>query len=91
MVAQFLMRCLFTMFAEDVELIPKESFSGLLTAYAGSEESRGYLPEALQSLWAVMDTGGFSPERLGQEFRARGVPVWRVRPQTDPATQAYLQ
>lgn len=36
-------------------------------------------------------TGGFSPERLGQEFRARGVPVWRVRPQTDPATQAYLQ
>ena len=61
-VAQFLMRCLFTMFAEDVELIPKESFSGLLTAYAGSEEARGYLPEALQSLWAVMDTGGFSPE-----------------------------
>ncbi|MCC3152776.1 class I SAM-dependent DNA methyltransferase [Hymenobacter sp. BT770] len=61
-VAQFLMRCLFTMFAEDVELIPKESFSGLLTAYAGTEESRGYLPEALQSLWAVMDKGGFSPE-----------------------------
>ena len=61
-VAQFLMRCLFTMFAEDVELIPKESFSGLLTAYAGSEEARGYLPEALQGLWAVMDKGGFSPE-----------------------------
>ena len=75
-VAQFLMRCLFTMFAEDVELIPKDSFSGLLTAYAGSEEARGYLPDALQSLWAVMDTGGFSPElrtRLrrfnGQLFR----------------------
>ncbi|ALW86883.1 DNA methyltransferase [Hymenobacter sedentarius] len=61
-VAQFLMRCLFTMFAEDVELIPKESFSGLLTAYAGTEEARGYLPEALQGLWAVMDKGGFSPE-----------------------------
>jgi hypothetical protein len=61
-VAQFLMRCLFTMFAEDVELIPKESFSGLLTTYAASDEARGYLPEALQSLWAVMDKGGFSPE-----------------------------
>ena len=29
-VAQFLMRCLFTMFAEDVELLPRESFRNLL-------------------------------------------------------------
>ena len=61
-VAQFLMRCLFTMFAEDVELIPADSFKGLLATYAESEESRGYLPDALQGLWAVMDKGGFSPE-----------------------------
>lgn len=61
MVAQFLMRCLFTMFAEDVELIPKKSFSKLLAEYADTAEARAYLPEALASLWATMDKGGFSP------------------------------
>ena len=61
-VAQFLMRCLFTMFAEDVQLIPADSFKGLLATYAETEESRGYLPNALEGLWAVMDKGGFSPE-----------------------------
>ena len=60
-VAQFLMRCLFTMFAEDVELIPKKSFSKLLAEYADTAEARAYLPEALASLWATMDKGGFSP------------------------------
>ncbi|MDO7887681.1 class I SAM-dependent DNA methyltransferase [Hymenobacter cheonanensis] len=60
-VAQFLMRCLFTMFAEDVELIPKKSFSKLLAEYADTVEARAYLPEALQSLWMTMDKGGFSP------------------------------
>jgi hypothetical protein len=60
-VAQFLMRCLFTMFAEDVELIPKKSFSKLLAEYADTAEARAYLPEALTSLWATMDKGGFSP------------------------------
>jgi hypothetical protein len=59
-VAQFLMRCLFTMFAEDVELIPKNSFSNLLTEYA-TETRRPFLPQALQSLWTTMDTGGFAP------------------------------
>ena len=29
-VAHFLMRCLFTMFAEDVELLPPDSFKALL-------------------------------------------------------------
>ena len=61
-VAQFLMRCLFTMFAEDVQLIPTDSFKGLLASYSDSAEARGYLPDALQGLWAVMDKGGFSPE-----------------------------
>lgn len=61
-VAQFLMRALFTMFAEDVQLIPADSFKGLLAIYSETEESRGYLPNALEGLWAVMDKGGFSPE-----------------------------
>jgi len=59
-VAQFLMRCLFTMFAEDVELIPKKSFSKLLAEYADTPELRANLPKALQSLWTAMDTGGFA-------------------------------
>jgi len=38
-VAQFLMRCLFTMFAEDVELIPKGSFAGLLESLRDTPEN----------------------------------------------------
>lgn len=56
--ASFLMRCLFTMFAEDVGLLPKASFTKLL------EDRRGKLstfPDMLASLWETMDKGGFSP------------------------------
>jgi hypothetical protein len=56
-VANFLMRCLFTMFAEDVELIPKESFSDLLKRLRGHPE---HAAPALADLWQVMDAGGFS-------------------------------
>ncbi|MCC3152762.1 class I SAM-dependent DNA methyltransferase [Hymenobacter sp. BT770] len=58
-VAAFLMRCLFTMFAEDVALIPKESFSGLLKQY-DTDALRPRLADALTNLWATMDTGGFT-------------------------------
>ena len=61
-VAQFLMRCLFTMFSEDVALIPKGSFTRLLTEYVADDAARPYLPDALQSLWQKMDAGGFSSE-----------------------------
>ena len=61
LVAQFLMRCLFTMFSEDVGLIPKTSFTGMLRKYSQSD-LRDYLPDALQTLWRTMDTGGFSPD-----------------------------
>ncbi|WP_229380044.1 class I SAM-dependent DNA methyltransferase [Fibrella forsythiae] len=61
LVAQFLMRCLFTMFSEDVGLIPKESFTGMLRQYA-QPDLRALLPDALQALWQTMDTGGFSPD-----------------------------
>ncbi|QJD77817.1 class I SAM-dependent DNA methyltransferase [Spirosoma rhododendri] len=61
LVAQFLMRCLFTMFSEDVGLIPKESFTGMLRQYA-QPDLRDFLPDALQTLWHTMDTGGFSPD-----------------------------
>ena len=61
LVAQFLMRCLFTMFSEDVGLIPKTSFTGMLRKYSETD-MREFLPDALQTLWHTMDTGGFSPD-----------------------------
>jgi hypothetical protein len=57
-VAQFLMRCLFTMFAEDVELIPRGSFVGLLESL--KETPADFVP-MVESLWQNMDKGGFSP------------------------------
>jgi hypothetical protein len=57
-VAGFLMRCLFTMFAEDVKLLPEKSFTKLLQDYRNSVS---LLPSALQALWTSMDKGGFDP------------------------------
>lgn len=57
-VAEFLMRCLFTMFAEDVELIPSNSFVELLTDL--KEKPETFVP-ALEHLWQVMDEGGYEP------------------------------
>jgi hypothetical protein len=56
-VATFLMRALFTMFAEDVELLPKESFIGLLRSLEGRTEH--FVP-MIEELWSRMKTGGFS-------------------------------
>ena len=57
-VAAFLMRCLFSMFAEDVDLIPKDSFSTLLKEMAKTPENAAPM---LESLWTTMNAGGFSP------------------------------
>ncbi|PTV95932.1 type II restriction/modification system DNA methylase subunit YeeA [Rhodobacter aestuarii] len=57
-VARFLMRCLFTMFAEDVDLIPMGSFSDLLDRLRGHPE---HAAPTLKALWDTMNTGGFSP------------------------------
>lgn len=56
-VARFLMRCLFSMFAEDVELIPRESFTSLLRELRGHPE---HAQPSLQGLWETMNKGGFS-------------------------------
>ena len=56
-VARFLMRCLFSMFAEDVDLIPRGSFTELLVKLRGHPE---HAEPALKGLWEVMNTGGFS-------------------------------
>ncbi|WP_118827738.1 class I SAM-dependent DNA methyltransferase [Salinibacter ruber] len=57
-VAGFLMRCLFTMFAEDVELLPERSFTQMLKDCLGNLEA---FPKAVESLWDKMNTGGFHP------------------------------
>ncbi len=57
--ARFLMRALFTMFAEDVQLLPGDkSFSDLLKSLRGQPENAAPL---LESLWDTMNVGGFSP------------------------------
>ena len=56
-VAQFLMRCLFTMFAEDVRLLPEQSFRNLLQQH---RERADTAMRMLAQLWRDMDGGGFS-------------------------------
>ena len=55
--AAFLMRCLFTMFAEDVELLTRESFTHLLESLVDTPEH--FVP-MVEELWQKMNTGGFS-------------------------------
>lgn len=64
-VAQFLMRCLFTMFAEDVELggFTKNCSTEFLESRRGKLET--FVP-MLSKLWEEMDTGGFSIVLEGQ-------------------------
>lgn len=57
-VASFLMRCLFTMFAEDVGLLPRNSFTGLLRDYRNTADK---LHIALPELWRKMNKGGYLP------------------------------
>lgn len=46
-VARFLMRCLFSMFAEDVDLIPRESFTDLLRKLRGHPEKAALAARAM--------------------------------------------
>ncbi len=52
-VARFLIRIVFTMFAEDVDLLPEDTFRDLI-----SDNPPAELPEALEDLWKTMDKGG---------------------------------
>ncbi|MGO7636717.1 class I SAM-dependent DNA methyltransferase [Rhizobium leguminosarum] len=56
-VAMFLMRMLFTMFAEDVELLPKDCFKELLKDCSAKPE---IFPGMMEDLWRAMDGGGFT-------------------------------
>lgn len=67
--ARFLMRCLFTMFAEDVELIPKDSFTNLLKEMRGRPE---HAAKELEQLWTQMNTGGYTPTIKHELIRFNG-------------------
>jgi hypothetical protein len=54
LVGEFLTRCLFCMFAEDVGLLPKDGFRGLLESLRDHPE--GFIPK-LRQLFAEMQTG----------------------------------
>jgi hypothetical protein len=56
-VAAYLTRCLFSMFAEDVALLPQGAFLGLLQTHRRDPAA---LQQMLRILWADMDVGGFS-------------------------------
>ncbi|MFO7581979.1 class I SAM-dependent DNA methyltransferase, partial [Guyparkeria sp.] len=55
-VAHFLKRCLFTMFSEDVGLIPNGQFTALLERLQETPEN---FPDAIESLWRTMNSGGY--------------------------------
>lgn len=54
LVADFLARCLFCMFAEDVGLLPKDSFSRLLNELSG--DGNGFVP-MMEALFKEMNAG----------------------------------
>lgn len=55
-VAEFLMRCVFTMFAQSVKLLPEDSFKNLLGDMV--KRPKDFVP-ALEDLWERMDKGGY--------------------------------
>ncbi|MCP5233818.1 MAG: class I SAM-dependent DNA methyltransferase [Zoogloeaceae bacterium] len=60
-VAGFLTRCLFSMFAEDVGLLPKQDGQGAFTTLLETlQNSPLQFVPLLAALWREMDTGGFS-------------------------------
>ncbi|MGM0554393.1 MAG: type IIL restriction-modification enzyme MmeI, partial [Pseudomonadota bacterium] len=68
-VAHFLKRCLFTMFSEDVELLPKGSFTALLERLQQNPE---HFPDAMRSLWETMNTGGYEGQLMHKVQRFNG-------------------
>jgi restriction-modification enzyme MmeI-like protein len=68
-VARFLMRCLFTMFAEDVELLPKKLFETLLRDHWIKEPYT--FVDGLQALWEEMDEGKRNAQ-VGKLLRFNG-------------------
>lgn len=85
-VAQFLQRALFTMFAEDVGLLPANAFRDLLAKHSDNPE---VALQMLAALWRDMDTGGFSAVLANKVLRFNGK-LFKV-PNVLPLTKVQLQ
>ncbi len=68
-VAEFLTRCIFTSFAEDVRLLPERGWLGLLESLR--EDVQNFPPMA-EALWKTMNDGGFSPVLRSHILRFNG-------------------
>lgn len=68
-VAMFLMRCLFTMFAEDVKLLPENSFTDVLARCEAQPEA---FVHDVGQLWEAMDQGGWAHAIHGQVKKFNG-------------------
>ncbi len=91
-VAGFLMRCLFTMFAEDVEIggLSEDSFKNFLKARRGKRDT--FVP-MLSNLWREMDTGGFSLilERQLKQFNGGLFADHTALPVTDDQLELLIE
>ncbi|WP_062374030.1 DNA methyltransferase [Halomonas sp. KX33721] len=85
-VAHFLKRCLFTMFSEDVELLPKGSFTAFLERM---KETPEHFTDAIGSLWESMNSGGFSGVLTAKVMRFNGGLFKGIDP--IPLTPAQIQ
>ncbi len=65
-VAGFLMQCLFTMFAEDVELLPADGFTQLLERL---QTQPTLFVDAVSALWRNMDAGGYDGQLMAKVKR----------------------
>ncbi len=68
-VAHFLMRCLFTMFAEDVKLLPENCLRELLDECRNKSDS--FVP-LLTDLWKSMNEGIYAPSIRSKVLRFNG-------------------
>ncbi|TVQ29413.1 MAG: hypothetical protein EA370_15150 [Wenzhouxiangella sp.] len=68
-VAHFIKRCLFTMFCEDVGLLPADAYINLLKRLQKSPDN---FPHAMRQLWETMNTGGYSGVLNEQILRFNG-------------------
>ena len=68
-VSLFLMRSLFTMFAEDAGLIPQGKYTALLERLEAQPE---HFPDAMRSLWEAMNHGGYEGQVMARIPRFNG-------------------
>lgn len=85
--AHFIKRCLFTMFSEDVDLIPEGSFTKLLGDLKQTPE---HFVDSMTSLWNTMNTGGFEGQLRTKLRRFNGGLFTGIDPIPLDASQIQL-